>query len=143
MSSETESWANGDATIDPNNLLWKQYAVFVDLFKFYLDTALKTNIWFYSLTGAILTYYFKNAEDPLLKNSLVLPMVLGLGFGIMGLFGATQANDTRKNLSYIRDQLKLPGMPHVQVLIYFLIFAGILCIVVAAAIYFFIFRVKS
>jgi len=70
-------------------------------------------------------------------------MVLGLGFGIMGLFGSIQANDTRKKLLYIRSELKLPGMPHVQVLVYFLIFAGILCIVVAAAIYFFVFSVKS
>ena len=143
MSNESESWAKGDTTIDANNLLWKQYGVFVDLFKFYLDTALKANIWFYSITGAILTYYFKNAADPLLKYSLVLPMVLGLGFGIMGLFGSIQANDTRKKLLYIRGELKLPGMPHVQVLVYFLIFAGILCIVVAAAIYFFVFSVKS
>src|ERR1044071_9438105 len=114
MSNETESWAKGDTIIDPNNLLWKQYGVFVDLFKFYLDTALKTNIWFDSITGAILTYYFSNAADPLLKYSLVLPMVLGLGFGIMGLFGSIQANDTRKKLLYIRGELKLPGMPHVH-----------------------------
>ena len=140
MSNQSESWAKGNVTIDANNLLWKQYGVFVDLFKFYLDTALKANIWFYSITGAILTYYFKNAGDQLLKYSLVLPMVLGLGFGIIGLLGSVQANDTRKKLSYIRDQLKLPGMPHVQVLVYFLIFAGILFIVVATAIYFFVFR---
>jgi hypothetical protein len=143
MSNETESWAKGDTTIDPNNLLWKQYGVFVDLFKFYLDTALKANIWFYSITGAILTYYFKNASDPLLKYSLVLPIVLGSGFGVMCLLSSIQANDTRKKLSYIRDQLKLPGMPHIQILFYFLIFAGILFILVAAAIYFFVFSVKS
>jgi len=52
MSNESESWAKGDATIDPNNLLWKQYGIFVELFKFYLDTALKANIWFYSITGS-------------------------------------------------------------------------------------------
>jgi hypothetical protein len=143
MSNQSESWAKGDAAIDANNLLWKQYGVFVDLFRFYLDTMLKANIWFYSITGAILTYYFKNAQDPLLKYSLVLPMILGLGFGIMCLYGSIQANDTRKKLIYIRDELKLPGMPHVQILFYFLIFAGILFIVVAAAIYFFVFRVKS
>jgi len=143
MSNESESWVKSETTIDANDLLWKQYGVFVDLFKFYLDTTMKANIWFYSITGAILTYYFKNTGDPLLKYSLVLPIVLGLGFGIMCLFGSTQANDTRKKLIYIRDQLKLPGMPHVQVLVYFLIFAGILFIVVAAAIYFFVFGGKS
>ena len=143
MSNQSESWAKGDVIIDANNLLWKQYGVFVDLFKFYLDTTLKANIWFYSITGAILTYYFKNSGDPLLKYSLVLPMVLGLGFGIICLLGSIEANDTRKKLSYIRDELKLPGMPHVQVLVYFLIFAGILFIVVAAAIYFFVFGCKS
>jgi len=126
MSNQSTSSAKGDAILDGNNLLWKQYVVFVDLFKFYMATTLKANIWFYSLTGAILTYFFKNAGDPLLKYSLVLPMVLGLGFGIMCLLGSIQANDTRKKLIYIRDELKLPGMPHIQILFYFLIFAGIL-----------------
>lgn len=143
MSNKSELWAKGDITIDANNLLWKQYGVFVNLFKFYVDATLKVNIGFYSRSGAILTYYFKNAGDPLLKYSLVLPMVLGLGFGIMSLLGSIEANDTQKNLSYIRDELKLPGMPHIQILIFFLIFAGILFIVIAAAIYFFVFRGKN
>lgn len=143
MSNQSESWAKGDATIDSNNLLWKQYGIFVDLFKLYLDNTLKANIWFYSIAGAILTYYFKNAVDPLLKYSLVLPMVLGLGLGIIFLLGSVQANDMRKKLSYIRDELKLPGMPHVELLIYFLVFAGILFIVIGAAIYFFVFGGKS
>ena len=143
MSNQSTSSAKGDAILDGNNLLWKQYVVFVDLFKFYMATTLKANIWFYSLTGAILTYFFKNAGDPLLKYSLVLPMVLGLGFGIMCLLGSIQANDTRKKLIYIRDELKLPGMPHIQILIFFLIFAGILFIVIAAAIYFLVFRGKN
>ena len=152
MSNQSAIWAKGDAIIDANNVLWKQYAVYVDLFKFYLDTALKANIWFYSITGAILTYYFKvmndDAKSPQnpsveagsLKYSLVLPMVLGFGLGIIFLFCSIQANDMRNKLTYILDELKLPGMPHVHVLIYFLVFAGLLFIAVSTCIYLRIYR---
>jgi len=147
MSNQYETWAKGDAAIDANNVLWKQYATYVDLFKFYLDTALKANIWFYSITGAILTYYFKEEsarpDSPVttpLDHALVLPMVLGIGLGVIFLFGSTQANDMRNKLNYIRDELKLPGMPHVHVLIYFLALAGFLHIAVSICIYFFVYK---
>lgn len=152
MSNQYETWAKGDAAIDANNVLWKQYATYVDLFKFYLDTALKANLWFYSITGAILTYYFAvknarpdspnvlNAAASPLEHTLVLPMVLGVGLGIIFLVGSTQANDMRNKLRYIRDELKLPGMPHVQVLIYFLALSGFLHLAVSICIYIFVYK---
>jgi len=149
MINQSETWAKGDAAIDPNNILWKQYATYVDLFKFYLDASLKANLWFYSITGAILTYYFgvKNARADVLKvaaspleHTLVLPMVLGVGLGVIFLFGSVQANDMRNKLSYIRDELKLPGMPHIHVLIYFLAFAGFLLIAISISIYFLVYK---
>jgi hypothetical protein len=33
---------HGDTRIDPDNFLWKQYTVYVDLFKFYVDIAWKS-----------------------------------------------------------------------------------------------------
>jgi hypothetical protein len=50
--------------------LWQQYALHVDLYKFYLDLALKTNALFYGITGAILTYYFAHPGAQLIKYSL-------------------------------------------------------------------------
>jgi hypothetical protein len=55
MSAKSSSgWANSDTILDAENLLWKQYIVYVDLFKVYVDNALRPCIWFYGITGAIL-----------------------------------------------------------------------------------------
>jgi hypothetical protein len=39
--SDTPSsrWADSDAAVDPDSVLWKQYMVYVDLFKLYVDSA--------------------------------------------------------------------------------------------------------
>ena len=41
---------------DPE-MLWRQYSLHVDLYKFYLDLAIKINVFYYAVTGAILAYY--------------------------------------------------------------------------------------
>ncbi len=136
-----QSVVKASNTTDPSDLLWKQYEVFVDLFKFYLDTALKCNIWYYTLTGAILTYYFKNEnENTHLKYSLILPVILGIGLGVIFLLGSVQAVDLKRKLTYIREELHLPGAPHTDVLINFVRFAGLLLILVALFITFFLFK---
>jgi len=55
---EEGGWADETARVADDNLLWKQYAIYVDLFKFYVDITWKSSTWFYAITGAILTYYF-------------------------------------------------------------------------------------
>lgn len=134
-----QSVIKADNITEPNDFLWKQYVTFVDLFKFYLDTTLKSNIWFYTITGAILTYYFAhlNKGNANLKFSLILPVILGLGIGVIFLLGSIQAKDMKRKLTYIREELHLPGAPHADVLIIFLQFSGILSILVALFISFF------
>jgi hypothetical protein len=108
--------------VKPDNLLWKQYNVYVDLFKFYVDTTLKATTWFYAITGAILTYYFANADTSLflLRFSLILPLLLSLGLCAIFALGVTQMQELDHNLNYIRKELRLPGKPHVNVLTWFL-----------------------
>lgn len=137
--AQKQTVIKGNTVTDPNELLWKQYGVFVDLFKFYLDISFKCNIWFYTITGAILTYYFGHETSNVnSKYSLILPIVLGFGFGLIFLMGSTQARDLKHKLNYIKEELNLPGMPHTDVLINFLNFAGVLFIIVALFILIFI-----
>jgi hypothetical protein len=36
-----EHWAKKSDNLEPDNLLWKQYNIYTDLFEFYVDTTLK------------------------------------------------------------------------------------------------------
>ena len=49
-----------DENID---LLWKQFALNVDVYKFYLDLVIKINVFHYAITGAIISYYFQHKTD--------------------------------------------------------------------------------
>jgi hypothetical protein len=98
------------------DLLWKQYSLHVDLYKFYLDLVLKTNVFFYGITGAILTYYFTHQGEPLVSLALLLP--LGMSAALCGTFfyGAYLAGFTRREVFSIRDRLGLDSAPDMQVL---------------------------
>jgi hypothetical protein len=117
-----DNWADETAKLSDDNLLWKQYAIYVDLFKFYVDITWKSSTWFYAITGAILAYYFSHIQDnnPLLRYALVLPIILSLGFAFIYDRGSRQTEDLENKLKYIRERLRLPGKPHVDFLEKFL-----------------------
>jgi hypothetical protein len=129
---------DGDALIDPDNFLWKQYIVYVDLFKFYVDIAWKSTTWYYAITGAILAFYFNNADtaNPFLQYALLLPIVLSLGLCVMYSLGAFQTKDLEERMDYISGKLGLTGRPHINILRFFLVGGGILCFVVGSTILF-------
>lgn len=115
------SWAKKSDNLEQDNLLWKQYNVYTDLFKFYVNTTWQVVTWFYAITGAILVYYFDHApKNAYLRYALVLPAVLSFGFSRIFTVGARQSKDLVNWLEYIRSQLSLPGRPHVEVLNLFL-----------------------
>jgi len=108
----------GDAP--DRELLWKQYALHVDLYKFYLDLAVKVNVFYYAITGAILTYYFQHAGDNITRFALLLPIVFSLTIGGIFFYGAKLLSVTRKELFAIRDMLALETAPEIGVLAVFL-----------------------
>ncbi|MEP0911747.1 hypothetical protein NDI45_12570 [Leptolyngbya sp. GB1-A1] len=115
------SWAKKSENLEEDNLLWRQYNVFTDLFKFYVNTTWQVITWFYAITGAILVYYFDHApKNPHLRYALLLPAVLSFGFSQIFKVGARQNKDLADWLDYIRSQLNLPGRPHVEILHLFL-----------------------
>lgn len=121
ISEIENSWAKKSDSVTEDNLLWKQYNVYTDLFKFYVNTTWQVITWFYAITGAILVYYFQHApQNAYLRYSLVLPAVLSFGFSQIFKVGARQNRDLANWLDYIRSQLNLPGRPHVEILHLFL-----------------------
>lgn len=116
-----EHWATKSENLEDDNLLWKQYNVYTEIFKFYVNVTWQVIVWFYAITGAILVYYFDHIKNnSYLRYSLVLPAILGFSFYRIFAFGARQNQDLIRWLDYIRTQLRLPGRPHVEVLNQFL-----------------------
>jgi len=68
--------------MDDRELLWHQYQMNVDLYKGYLDLVVKINVFYYDITGAIVSFYFSNASEPLIKWSLLLPLLMSIALGV-------------------------------------------------------------
>jgi hypothetical protein len=108
-------------------VLWKQYAQNVDLYKFYLDLTVKINVYYYGVTGAILAYYFQHSSDRLSRFALLLPTIFSLTISGIFIYGSLLLGVVRTELFHIRDQLDLDAAPDMMVLIVFLrVFGGIL-----------------
>jgi hypothetical protein len=57
-SYSPDGWATTNEQISDDNLLRRQYVLFVDLYRYYIDLLWKVSIWFYTATGVSLAYFF-------------------------------------------------------------------------------------
>jgi len=107
-------------------LLWKQYSLHVDLYKFYIEATIKLNVFHCAITGAILSVFLaKIKEIPMIKWALILPITLGLALAILYRYGAKLLEAMRTDVFNIRDALGLETAPEMKVLGLMLwIFAG-------------------
>lgn len=118
------------------DILWKQYAQTVELYKFYMDLVVKLNVFYYAVTGGILSFYFGNPGIENIKFSLILPIVMSLAFAGFFIYGGYLMKALRTDVFEIRDALSLKVAPDVGVLANLLyIFAVVFIIVAFGCIY--------
>jgi len=132
-SVSEQNLTSEDVSSPDTDILWKQYNLHVDLYKFYLDFILKFNTFFFLITGGLLTYYLANTSKELLRFSLLLPMLMSLGFSAMCFYGAHLLKVTREEVFQIRDRLGLESAPDLIVLSVMLYGFGVLFIIVVLA----------
>lgn len=126
--------------MDDRELLWNQLTLNVDLHKHYLKLVIEFNAFYYAITGAIVSFYFAHVDQPLVKDSLVLPFAMSLLFAGFFAYGAVLTRVTRADVYKIRDALKLGSAPEMQVLTALLYISSILMLIVASALVFLFFR---
>jgi hypothetical protein len=111
-------------------LLWKQYALEVELFKKYLDITVKFNVFYYAATGAILSFYFSRSDRGAIRYSLLFPLIMSIAFGVVFIYGAYLLRILRKDIFAIRDELGFAVAPDANILIVLLyVFAGLMFVV--------------
>jgi hypothetical protein len=131
-----EKWAGATEVISDDNLLWRQYVLLVELYRFYIDLIWKVSIWFYTATGLSLGYFFTHYNS---QNRNYLPLLLiflgCMGIGISVIFSRVirYVGEMGKWLEYIAVSLRLPGRPHVEFMLWFCRFAGITFLLIAVA----------
>lgn len=121
--------------LDNDELLWRQYNLLSDLYKFYLELLVNSNLLIYGITGGIVAYTFSNAGIPIIKWSLVLPLFFCMSTALLCIRGVRQARELRQEMYLIRDTLHIGLAPHVDVLIYALFASGIMLVLASGALF--------
>jgi hypothetical protein len=98
--------------MDEPELLWKQYQQNVDLYKFYLDLLIKFNVFYYAVTGAIISFVLAHSTA-------------------FFIYGAVLMGIPRRETFAIRDALGLKAAPDLCVLTVMLIMFSLICLLVA------------
>ncbi len=73
--------------MDKQELLWRQYSQNVELYKFYMEIVIKFNIFYYAVTGAIVSFFFKNSTISNIKYSLLFPILMSIAFAVSSYMG--------------------------------------------------------
>jgi len=122
------TWATARAAVREHGVLWSQYTVLVELYRYYLDIAWKSSVWFYAVTGAILVYYFDNVGSGAASEYLPLLVwfaaTVSAAFTVMFISAAPQLLQLGDWMEYIAGKLHLPGRPHAEFAARFVLFNG-------------------
>ncbi len=119
--------------MDSTELEWNYFNMQVDLHNSYLDLALKLNLFYYAITGAILSFYFTNTEIEDAKYALWLPISLSVGLSVVFLWGAKQALNLRELIKASALNLGFQGYPEGMVLVLVCAVFGLILAVVSTA----------
>ena len=57
---------------------WEQYQQLTDLYKYYLDLAVKSTSIFWLITGGVLTFAFANSDNGSARWALLVPIAMGV-----------------------------------------------------------------
>lgn len=115
-------------------MLWKHCQLHAELYQHYLELVLKFNVFYYAVTGGILSFYFSNKADVGMPRYglLLFPVAMSVGFGGLFLYGATLVKVSRKDVLDISRALGLRVFPEMRVLTVLLVVSGVLFFLVAA-----------
>lgn len=114
-----------------DELLWQQQVMNVELYKHYLKLVVEFNVFFYAITGAVVSYYLSNAEQPMMRFALALPLLMSVMFAVFFFYCMTLVKPLGEDLAKVRKALELLTAPEASVLSIFLLISALLMIVVA------------
>lgn len=106
-------------------LTWKKYKLEVQLFRSYLDLVIKINLFYYIVTGAIISYYLANKSEQYIIYSLLLPMLMSFSLCAYFIYAAVLAENARKSIRGLAFELKQSVYPEARILVFLIIISAI------------------
>lgn len=116
--------------MDRIELVFEHYKIHIDLYKHYLELLIKFNLFYYAITGAILSFYFSNHNLNFIQYVLLFPVIMSLVFSIFFFYASNKAKNSREEVKNIAILLELTIFPELNVLVILLkLFASLFIII--------------
>jgi hypothetical protein len=93
----------------------------IDLYKKYMDVTLKINLFYYGITGALLSFYFsQNGNSPLIEYSLIMPILFSIVFAVIFIFGVITLDVSMEDIDILVEKLEMSHYVRIDALLYLL-----------------------
>lgn len=97
----------------------EEYWKLVDLWKFYLELVVKTNLFFAGISGGMIAYIFNQTTDSnLLTYSLIVPLILGVGLFAICVLGIFQSIELANSMKSLAKRISVEQPVHSSLLIF-------------------------
>lgn len=90
-------------------------------------------MFYYAITGAILSFHFAHTDFPTAKYALILPVLLSVGLSLFFIWGAKLALNLRTHIKTTAEELGLKAYPEGIVLVLLCAIFGIVLAIVSIA----------
>lgn len=114
-----------------HEMLWRNYELHVKLYKDYLELVLKFNLFFYAVTGGVVSYCLSKPSLPLMRYGMIFPAVMSALFGAFFFYGARLAEVSRNEMVSLGKSLGFAVVPEYRILQVLLCISGALLIIIA------------
>ena len=105
--------------MDDKQLAWNRYAMHIDLYQKYMDIVLKINLFYYGITGALLSFYFSaDGNGKTIEYALLLPIFFSLGLIGLFCFSVKTLAISSTDIGYLVKELEMPYFIRIDALIY-------------------------
>lgn len=118
----------------PTEDLWRRYEFHIDLYKHHTELLLKFVVYYYAITGAMLSYYF--TEGSITVFALVLPLTISIVFGWGLLYGSREIESQWDEISHLQSRLGMYGNRELRLLGLLLKVFGSLLILTSIGLFF-------
>jgi hypothetical protein len=85
---------------------WKEFEMRIEAYRYYLNIALQTNVFFYAITGVILGFYLNKTTSEYLVYALLLPILIASILGGVFIYAAGLQKKAADTIEDIRRELR-------------------------------------
>ena len=88
---------------------WRDYELNARLYQFYFDITIKANVFYYGITGGILSFCLTRERHDYTVAALLLPILMSIFLAVLFFYGSGLAKVLAHDTAHVAEKLELDG----------------------------------